>query len=273
MSAMEQASESQTLLAAMSKNLFSAGPVQQGPAGVAMPQLQGVSADTARPEARPEVAARAPITPPRSKKRTDAQCGPWEKPWQEHPKKRPKQEEEESPEYNPFEAYDRESREMRPMPPATPPPTPPPPPPHPPAKPSQSASSSSRPGPFCPAEFKLATTSKADPPPPPWRSSAAKEPARAEQAKEMQWYANSGAGRPGEKFRARVGGGETGDKGPRHGNRGGRKSEYWNAWHNARKKGTAALAGFEEKWRDYYAYLQEGGGQLSMRDFEQQYMQ
>ena len=56
--------------------------------------------------------------------------------------------------------------------------------------------------------------------------------------------------RTGEYFRQRSGGGLSGKELPRWGQRGGKKSAYWNAWHGAKRLGADYLRKFEDMNRD-----------------------
>jgi hypothetical protein len=90
-------------------------------------------------------------------------------------------------------------------------------------------------------------------------SSAAAPPAVAKaKAKHNElgaWYATKdsfeGNGRAvdGQSYRPRPLGGDTGDKPPRWGNRGGKKAQYFSGWHAAKKRGPEALAAYEAEHR------------------------
>jgi hypothetical protein len=89
----------------------------------------------------------------------------------------------------------------------------------------------------------------------PSSSSAAAPPAvakaKARATEEGAWYETKesfeGNGRcvEGQSYRPRATGGKSGDKLPRWGNRGGKKSAYFNGWHAAKKRGPEALAAYE----------------------------
>lgn len=90
-------------------------------------------------------------------------------------------------------------------------------------------------------------------------SSAAAPPAVAKAKAKLSemgaWYATKesfeGNGRAVERqsYRPRPLGGDTGDKPPRWGNRGGKKAAYFNGWHAAKKRGPEALAAYEAEHR------------------------
>jgi hypothetical protein len=87
-----------------------------------------------------------------------------------------------------------------------------------------------------------------------WSAAPASAEANA-MSSESAWYATKqefeGNGRAvaGQQYRPRPLGGETGDKPPRWGNRGGKKSAYFTGWHAAKKRGPEALTAYEAEHR------------------------